>query len=370
MFKNKKAIGLEWYMLIVAIFMGVIWFYIAMQNAKTIPNYVGEHQFSILKTANSAENALFYIDQSAKFSLEQTIYNLVSNGGVFEIEANNDDKLVHPCGTYNGAYVWFQIAKDADKTLVTDCINEDVLEANLEYEFNTKLNEHILEYPSNILLDNYKYTINDGIEITGMAANPITFNIGNEKIKTTTITAKSSEVNPIISSDKDLVEFSKTVTAKTPQGDVDMSGICPRGVSCVLTKDAYDMLVKAQKRAKDHGTSLQITSAYRSIENQIAIWSGDTTSHYAQRYPDENERRKWVCYPYGSDVGQRCPHLTGNAVDIRLNGRAMTTSDWKLLEKIMLEAGWVRYANEPWHFECCNTQRYARAQELGVQVLV
>src|SRR3989344_5494951 len=110
MLNNKKGIeGLEWYFLIFGFLAGILAFYIASYNAKSIPNYVGEHQFAILKAANEAENTLFYIDQSAKYSLQQTIYNLVSNGGVFEIEANNDDKLVHPCGTYNGAYVWFQI---------------------------------------------------------------------------------------------------------------------------------------------------------------------------------------------------------------------------------------------------------------------
>ena len=59
MFNNKKGIGLEWYFLIIALFLGIIWFYIAMQNARTISNYVGEYQFSILKTANEAENIIF-----------------------------------------------------------------------------------------------------------------------------------------------------------------------------------------------------------------------------------------------------------------------------------------------------------------------
>ncbi len=82
-----------------------------------------------------------------------------------------------------------------------------------------------------------------------------------------------------------------------------------------------------------------------------------------------------VCPP-----SSQCPHLSGNAVDIRFEGKTketMTSNDWTLLHEIMSEAGWVRYGDEnnprkgePWHFECCGTIRYSRAQQQGVTAII
>ena len=84
-----------------------------------------------------------------------------------------------------------------------------------------------------------------------------------------------------------------------------------------------------------------------------------------------------MCYPYQDDVEKWCTHLSGRAVDVRLQGRQMSSNDWKLLYQIMTatkneenQPAWVKYRPEPWHFECCDTDRYARAIQQGVTELV
>ena len=98
------------------------------------------------------------------------------------------------------------------------------------------------------------------------------------------------------------------------------------------------------------------------MDYQKQLWQD-----YADQYPDETERGRYVCNPYKAGAEIRCPHLTGGAVDVRIKGKLtnsqMTASDWKNLEDAMYSAGWVRYLPESWHFEY-GTDRYDRAVQL------
>ena len=147
---------------------------------------------------------------------------------------------------------------------------------------------------------------------------------------------------------------------------VDFTGdsMCQKGKPCELTSQAYNLLQTAQKIASEKGYSIQVNSDYRSVEQQKEEWQ-----KWASKIKNETKRREYVCYPFGDDVVKRCPHLSGNAVDVSLQGKQMTLQEWKTLEEIMLKAGWVRYSKERWHFECCDTPRYARAKEQGVGVV-
>jgi len=146
----------------------------------------------------------------------------------------------------------------------------------------------------------------------------------------------------------------------------------------MLTTEANQLISVAQDEAVRLGYSLQITSAYRDIARQKFIWDGGTAEKYDQ-YPVK-ERRKYVCDPYQDDAENKCPHLSGKAVDIRFKGKTfdtMTNKDWDELHDIMSSVGWVRYGNvndptvgERWHFECCGTDRYARAQTADTTAIV
>ena len=176
---------------------------------------------------------------------------------------------------------------------------------------------------------------------------------------------------------KSLVDFTGLEKAQLGTETVDIKGMCPKGRKCVLTKEAFEDLLRAQKTAKQKGVSLEIRSSYRSLQQQTDIWEGKTPERYKQRYDDVEIRRKYVCDPTKEEPEKRCPHLSGNAVDVRLQGRAMSSNDWKLLYQIMTttknmenQPAWVKYRPEPWHFECCKTERHSRAIEQGVTELV
>ncbi|MYG25480.1 MAG: hypothetical protein F4213_05595 [Boseongicola sp. SB0677_bin_26] len=91
------------------------------------------------------------------------------------------------------------------------------------------------------------------------------------------------------------------------------------------------------------GGEITIYSGYRSPAHQQELWD-----RAAAKYPDEQERRKWVAKP-GSSM-----HNYGLAVDLRHDGRRIEygepVSDW--LEANIHRFGLVRpLGNEGWHVE-------------------
>ena len=367
---------------------------------------IGDRQFSLINTYQKAEKILFYIDQSAKYSLQQSIYDLSQNGGISEIENLGADEgpADYKCGKFSDAYVWFEIKKTQNGYDLTKCFEESSVNASLIYLFDGNFKDYISNYPVEIPLGNYKYDIKES-GLVGLAAEPVKINIFVNKknginaktmmpanpieykvdsqgkiIDITKKAADGKEIPDDKSKTKSLVDFSGVASAKQGASNIDITGICARGNVCSLTNEAYSLLLEAQKKAQQKGISLEVTEGYRSKQEQIDIWEGRTASKYNIRYPNEAERRKYVCYPYGDDAEKRCSHLSGNAVDIRFRDKTFETmagADWKTLSDIMASAGWVRYGDvknthvgEPWHFECCGTDRYARAKAQGVDEIV
>jgi D-alanyl-D-alanine dipeptidase len=316
-------------------------------------NPIGKRQFDLHKIYSKAESPLFYIDQSAKYALQQSVYELAQNGGFSEIDVEDIDTSgeaveieASGCGKFNGADVWYILKKTQGGYIETSCFDENSVNMNLEYLFNKNLNLYLEKHPENIPINNYAYEIRDNLEIIGRALYPLKFDILKEELKTKEITKE-----PI----------------QTPEGLVDFTGteLCKKGSRCLLTKEAYLLLEEAQKKATEKGVSLEVTEGYRSLEEQAIIWN---------RNPD----KIFVCPP-----SPKCPHFSGNAVDTRFKGKTlytMTSADWRLLHNIMSEAGWVRYGvedeskikevGEPWHFECCGTPRDVRAKAQGVDAIV
>lgn len=123
-----------------------------------------------------------------------------------------------------------------------------------------------------------------------------------------------------------------------------------------LTPEALVGLKKAGEIAQKKGYGLVVTSAYRSLENQIKLACDDISANGGKNLGTG------IAWPGGSN------HGTGTAVDIKLmdsSGNAITTAGNRsvqtsspntqtnvdLLQSIMTEAGWVRYCAEIWHFE-------------------
>lgn len=352
---KKRALMFEVLMFfIILIILTTAFFVLYQKYSKFSKNFeLGERQFSLISTYQNGEKVLFYIDQSAKYSLQQSVYELAQNGGSLEIkdveEMDTSGKDItelgkipakNQCGKFNGLNVWYEIKREQSGGYTqTSCFDEKSLTNNLEYIFNENLNEYLLNHPYNILLDNYNYEIKGSLEIIGKAIAPIKFDILRDETK---LVEKKPEEVRIPEEAQNFVDFTGTK-------------LCKKGEKCLLSKEASNLLLKAQEIAVQKGVSLEVTSGYRTLQEQTALW---------KRNPD----RRYVCPP-----STTCPHLSGNVVDVRFKGKTintMTKKDWQLLHEIMSEADWVRYAKENWHFECCGTPRYAKAKATGVTIIV
>jgi len=110
-------------------------------------------------------------------------------------------------------------------------------------------------------------------------------------------------------------------------------------------------LQKAGKIAKEkYNQIIYVFSAYRSIAKQKVLWE-----KALKKYGSETIASKYVAPPGKSS------HNLGRAVDVSLKGGAANAS---LLQKIMCEAGWVRYSAEWWHFEY-GTKRWEKCRNLN-----
>lgn len=339
----------------------------------TVSNIINKKDFSIIGSSSlillgaslEAEKVLFYIDQSAKYSLQQAIYELAQNGiSVSDFELNeiniNQPFERNNCGKFKDAYVWYELSKDASGNIIkTDCFKDNPSITNLKFIFDKKLNDYLSASPYNIRINNYDYDTVGNIEIIGRARYPLVFDIPKDESK------------PIIKKPVEIQIEQKKFSDFTVQTQKELS-MCARGIRCTLAEEAYQLMVKAQEIANSkYKKRLIVNSAYRTQEEQTAIWN-----KFAATYPDIAERRKKVCDP----INVKCPHTTGNAVDVVFEGKTtktMSNNDWLVLHSIMSEAGWVRYGEEkrydigePWHFECCGTERHKRAQAKGVTAIV
>lgn len=367
--KNRKGIGINWYITLAAVFLGfVAWAITTLGPHKEISNYIGYYQFTILKVSNNAEKALFYTTQSAKYSLQQSVYDLAQYGGFIEIAAEeglnseSEGTYKRKCGSFQGYSIWYEL-ENTPPYSKKSCIDKENIKLNLEYLFNQNLNQYLLIYPENLPLDNYNYEIKGSLEMIGKSIVPLKFNILKDESKQVAEEAVETKIETTQGS-KNFKDFTGTK-------------LCAKGSTCLLTEEAFKRLEKANEIAEEKGVSLEVYSAYRSKKKQIDLWEGKTPERYAQRFPNEMDRRAKVCYPYGDDVEKRCPHLTGDTIDVRLKNKKMTAKEWKILKDIMasvdkptLEPLWVKYMKEPWHFECCSTDRYTRAKEQGVTEIV
>lgn len=349
---------------------------------------IGSSSLTFLGASFEAEKALFYIDQSAEYALRQSIYELAQSGGLPKVEASieldsSSFELEDFKNSQTGcmAYYGYQIWHDKSDSTLKDCISDEKIRLGLEYLFNKNLNPYLLNYrPANILGDNYIYEIRGNLEIIGKATHELKLDILKDESKPF---IKPPEEVKIDGTSAEIIDLTGT-------------GFCKKGDKCSISKEGYELLVKAEVIArqkleqnniknvcleKEDMTCLEITDAYRSLQEQIDIWEGKTPMRWAQRIPDPNLRKQKVCYPYGDDVLQRCPHLTGNAVDVRLRGKpfdTMTKKEWQIVHEAMTaNKHWVRYGDEKnlevgelWHFECCGTARYAKAQEKRVTAIV
>jgi D-alanyl-D-alanine dipeptidase len=302
---------------------------------------VGEKQLDLFTVYGEGEKALLYVDMSAALSAKQALYDLGVMGGIPE-----------ECESYLGYRVW-----DRQKPQCYPAENN--AKTNFKKWLTHNLNKHFATNRNTLFYSpssNYQHYSLTPPSIIGIASSKIEFS---------TITDK--EIVPDKAYEEQQAATEKQYSSKllSSQGfvSIDKQKISCSG-SCTLNAQAYARLLAANEEAKKLGFEIHVYSSYRSMEQQIALWEGKTPERYAQRYPDPAERSKYVANPYAPGAAQRNTHFSGKAVDVRRKDKSnsqMTPSDWKRLEEVMYNAGWVRYSNEAWHFEY-DTERWARAK--------
>jgi len=151
-----------------------------------------------------------------------------------------------------------------------------------------------------------------------------------------------------------------SVNASCPSEDnlVSLKGVVPLGGGASsngrVLADIIEPLKKANEIAKTHNREILVLSAVRTLEKQTQLWNDGL-----KKYGTPELTRKKVAFP---DPACKAPHMTGRAVDVCLKGSPtcgqldgdlwnLTGPDITLLQKIMKEAGFLRYCGEWWHFE-------------------
>ncbi len=211
MINSKRGVMFEGMMFLV-VFLILTTSFIALYNKQN--NFpagysIGERQFSIIKTYQEAEKQLLYIDQSAYYSLRQSIHELARNGGLLEAQEKQ-------CGKYQGASVLYTIRSDESGALINQkCNKNNDPISNLEHLFNEKLNNYLLIYPENLPVNNYDYRIENGLKITGLSINPLRFNIYSGE-------GKNPKIGTVIEENgeqKDIMDFTQIDLweGKTPE---------------------------------------------------------------------------------------------------------------------------------------------------------
>ena len=164
--KYKKGFAIHWLTIIIGILLAFgILFYFGKPGRPATGKFIGEFQLNLIKNFQNGEKALLYIDQSAKYALQQAIYDLASQGGYYE----------HPCGAFSDVSVWAVIEGQGE---IKECYpsKENVKQSFLGL-FNDSLGEYLANYPDAYIPADYTYQINDNLELIGKATDNIVIKI-------------------------------------------------------------------------------------------------------------------------------------------------------------------------------------------------
>src|SRR3989338_3633814 len=156
--KHKKGALLFAPMLLILMIVGLIYAYSEISaRYKEFNKEIGEKQFELINTYGEGEKALFYMDQSAKYSSHQGIYNLAKSGG-----CSNGN-------IYSTYRLW---SVDSPKPDICFPSAQDSKNGFFDF-FSNVFNNYMLSYKAlNLPLNNYELSF-DGNTIIGTATEPL-----------------------------------------------------------------------------------------------------------------------------------------------------------------------------------------------------
>jgi len=217
---DKKSQILPYVVMISFIATLGIFYLLSMKETAVETSYIGEIQTVTLKAMQEAEKELTYIDNAARISSYQSLYELAEEGGFKE---NSE------CGEY-GFQSW--------NNKKMECFPD--YRENFKALFNENLNNFIARYS---LWDNYNFDIkqNNKLRITGFAINDLEkeYYLEEEKrkisISRSYVPIKIEEINAenlkkIYNENPDLIDFIKSESNK--------QGIDPYIVMGVITAES------------------------------------------------------------------------------------------------------------------------------------
>ncbi len=164
--KNKKGALLFAPMLLILMVWILLHAYSEISaRYKEFNKEIGEKQFELINTYQEGEKALFYIDQSAKYSSHQGIYDLAKSGGCSNGNIHNTYRL------------W---TVDSPKPGICFPSTENSKNGFFDI-FSSNLNNYLPSYKAlNLPQNNYELSFN-GTTLLGTAKNPLSIPIIEKK---------------------------------------------------------------------------------------------------------------------------------------------------------------------------------------------
>ena len=151
---NKKGFAVHTIILILAILIGLGTFsyHYSLNENPVSGDYIGNVQLDIIRNFQNAESSLFYIDQSAKYSVQQALQQMADEGVLYEAE----------CGSFDGISALAAIAKKGDDFDLKECsLDDKSLNENFLRYFNESFRNYIGNYPDAYIPDSYEYEIKE-----------------------------------------------------------------------------------------------------------------------------------------------------------------------------------------------------------------
>ncbi len=152
--KNKKGIVFGFALVILTLILIVAVYTLSSLKTAKFKYDLGDQQFNLLKTHQRAEQELFYLDQTVKYSAYKTLSQLSE-----ELESQD-------CGTYLGYPLWTK----EDQDMFIECYPDNSkLEEEFKQLFDKNLEEYLKDKPGQV---NYNYQFEDKqtrFKLTGFA---------------------------------------------------------------------------------------------------------------------------------------------------------------------------------------------------------
>lgn len=190
--KKKSSLFFLPLLVIISLVILINLYIVLLSKNEPLKYPIGQRQFDLLRYYIKAESALFYIDQSAKYSLQQAAYDLAKNGGQYEAT----------CGAYFGANIW--VLNEGKNCYPTD----EEIKNNLQKHFEENFYEYLANHPTAYIPTSYEYVLSDDMEIIGKPTDKIVIDIVPEDFSPSQVKLITTDTNEI---------YKQALTKQIPQ---------------------------------------------------------------------------------------------------------------------------------------------------------